>query len=190
MLAEFNKSQIHRHIEPMLTAALATGVTPFLDLILSSPHALLEDVAETLRQAYRWLREGCEIGMYPYVIPFSGAAFAKDPSLAPHTHYAQRHVAGTGISWQQAAKILPMDPVVTDVILRLERSFEAMLAPLEKEVAHLPSRVRSLLWILCSLPIMAERGHFIADESEVRAELYARLPTLRQEAARFAAATA
>ncbi|MFL6602668.1 MAG: B12-binding domain-containing radical SAM protein [Steroidobacteraceae bacterium] len=190
VLGEFNKAQIHRHIEPMLTAALATGVTPFLDLILSSPHAQLEDVAETLRQAYRWLREGCEIGMYPYVIPFSGAAFAQDPSLAPYTHYIRRQVAGTGISWEQPAKILPMDPVVTDVILRMERSFEAMLAPLEKEVAHLPSRVRSLLWILCSLPLMAERGHFIAAESEVRAELYARLPTLRREAARFAAAIA
>ncbi len=190
VLGEFNKAQIHRHIEPMLTTALATGVTPFLDLIMSSPYAKLDDVAETLRQAYRWLREGCEIGMYPYVIPFSGAAFAKDPALLPYTHYAKRHIAGTGISWQQPAKILPMDPVVTDVILRMERSFEALLAPLEKEVAHLPSRVRSLLWILCSLPIMAERGQFIADESEVRAELYARLPTLRHEAARFAAATA
>jgi radical SAM superfamily enzyme YgiQ (UPF0313 family) len=186
VLAEFNKAQIHRHIEPMLTAALATGVTPFLDLILSSPHAQLEDVAETLRQAYRWLREGCEIGMYPYVIPFSGAAFAKDPGLAPYTHHVRRQVAGTGISWEQPAKILPMDPVVTDVILRMERSFEAMLAPLEKEVAHLPSRVRSLLWILCSLPLMAERGYFIADESEVRAELSARLPTLRQGASRAA----
>jgi radical SAM superfamily enzyme YgiQ (UPF0313 family) len=190
VLGEFNKAQIHRHIEPMLTAALATGVTPFLDLILSSPHAQLEDVAETLQQAYRWLREGCEIGMYPYVIPFSGAAFAKDPSLAPYTHHVRRQVAGTGISWEQPAKILPMDPLVKDVILRMERSFEEMLAPLEKEVAHLPSRVRSLLWILCSLPIMAERGYFIATESEVRAELYARLPTLRQEAARFAAAIA
>src|SRR6266404_3826716 len=124
VLAEFNKAQIHRHIEPMLTAALAAGITPFLDLILSSPHAGLEDVAETLRQAYRWLREGCEIGMYPYVIPFSGAAFAKDPALAPYTHHVRRQVAGTGISWQQPAKILPMDPVVTEVILRMERSFE------------------------------------------------------------------
>jgi hypothetical protein len=174
----------------MLMAALATGVTPFLDLILSSPHAQMEDVAETLRQAYRWLREGCEIGMYPYVIPFSGAAFAKDPKLAPYTHYTERQIAGTNISWQQPSKILPMDPVVTDVILRMERNFEAMLAPLEKEVAHLPSRVRSLLWILSSLPLMAERGHFIAHENEVRAELYARLPTLRNEAARFAAAMA
>ncbi|MGA9025368.1 MAG: radical SAM protein [Steroidobacteraceae bacterium] len=190
VLAEFNKAQIHRHIEPMLTAALATGVTPFLDMILSSPRASLEDVAETLRGAHHWLREGCEIGMYPYVIPFSGAQFSRDPTLAPYTHHARRQIAGTSISWDQPSKILPVDPVVADVILRMEKSFEAMLAPLEQQVAHLPSRLRSLLWILSSLPIMAERGHHIADESEVRAELYARLPALRPEAARLGAAIA
>jgi hypothetical protein len=37
---------------------------------------------------------------------------------------------------------------------------------------------------------MAELGEYIAPEDEVRAELHARLPTLRQEAAQFAAATA
>jgi radical SAM superfamily enzyme YgiQ (UPF0313 family) len=187
VLAEFNKAQIERHIEPMLAAALANGITPFLDLILSSPHAQLEDIALTLREAYRWLREGCEIGMYPYVIPFSGAAFAKDPALAPYTHHARREVAGTGITWEQPAKILPIDPVTTEVILRMERRFEAALGLLEEQVAHLPSRVRSLLWILCSVPIMEEYGYHIADESEVRAELNARLPAVRREAASVAA---
>lgn len=190
VLGEFNKAQIHRHIEPMLSSALATGVTPFLDLILSSPNSALEDVAETLREAYQWLRQGCEIGMYPYIIPFSGSAFAQDPNLLPHTHYAQRHIAGTSIAWRQPVKILPRDPVVTDVILRMESSFEAMLAPLERQVAHLPSRVRSLLWILSSLPIMAARGHYIADEFEVRCELAARLPAVRPAAVSGAAVLA
>jgi radical SAM superfamily enzyme YgiQ (UPF0313 family) len=190
VLGEFNKAHIHRHIEPMLSTALATGVTPFLDLILSSPHAALEDVGQTLREAYRWLREGCEIGMYPYVIPFSGAALAQDPTLLPHTHYAHQRVAGTDIAWQQPVKILPIDPGVTEAILLMERSFEAMLDPLEQQVAHLPSRLRSLLWILSSLPIMAARGQYIADESEVRAELYARLPALRPAAAPMATAIA
>ena len=85
-------------------------MTPFLDLILSSPHASLEDVAQTLREAYRWLRQGCEIGMYPYVIPFSGAALARIRALLPHTHYARQRVAGTDISWDQPVKILPIDP--------------------------------------------------------------------------------
>jgi len=190
VLAEFNKAQIHRHIEPMLSAALAAGITPFLDLILSSPRATLEDVAETLRGAYHWLRQGCEIGMYPYIIPFSGAAFSRDPDLLTHTHYAHRHVAGTAVSWEQPVKILPMDRGVCDAILRIERAFLAMLGQYEDRAAHLPSRVRSLLWILSSLSIMAELGQHIADENEVLAELYARLPAVRVGAAQVAVAGA
>lgn len=183
VLTEFNKAQIHRHIEPMLSAALATGVTPFLDIILSSPHSTLDDVVQTLRGTYRWLRQGCEIGMYPYVIPFSGAAFARNPNLLPHTRYLHRQIAGTNIAWDQPAKILPVDPVVRDVILRIEHSFETVLASLEKRVAHLPSRVRSLLWILSAMPILGEFGYFIADEGEIHAELSARLPVFQPEAA-------
>jgi radical SAM superfamily enzyme YgiQ (UPF0313 family) len=190
VLTEFNKAQIYRHIEPMLSAALATGVTPFLDIILSSPRASLDDVLQTLRGAYRWLRQGCEIGMYPYIIPFSGAAFARDPSLLPHTRYLRRQVAGTNIAWDQAAKILPIDPVVKDVILRMELRFETTLAAFERHAAHLPSRVRSLLWILSAMPILAEFGEFIADESEIREELAARLPALPAAAARAVEATA
>jgi hypothetical protein len=96
-------------------------------------------------------------------------------------------VLGTDIAWDQAAKILPVDPEVREVILRMERGFETALESLEKEVAHLPSRVRSLLWILSAIPILAEFGHSIADESEVRAELLARLPALKPEAALSAA---
>lgn len=190
VLAQFNKAQIHRHIEPMLSAALAAGITPFLDLILSSPRAELTDVVETLQGAYHWLRRGCEIGMYPYIIPFSGAAFARDPSLKAHTQYLRREVAGTSVAWDQPAKILPIDPVVRDVILRIEKGFEVSLAALEKDVAHLPSRVRSLLWILSAIPILSEYGHCVADESEVRADLYSRLPAFQQEKTQVAAATA
>src|SRR6202163_577442 len=41
ILREFNKAQIHSHIEPTLAAALELGITPFLDIILSSPRATL-----------------------------------------------------------------------------------------------------------------------------------------------------
>ena len=190
VLAEFNKAQIHRHIEPMLTAALAAGITPFLDLILSSPHARLQDVAETLREAYHWLRRGCEIGMYPYVIPFSGAALAQDPKLLPYTVSARRRVAGTNVEWDQPCKILPIDPTVSAVILEIERDFEAMLATLEGHTTHLPSRVRSLVWILCSLPVMGRHGILIAEHAEVLAELHARLPQTRRAPARRAVANA
>ncbi|MBV8783003.1 MAG: B12-binding domain-containing radical SAM protein [Gammaproteobacteria bacterium] len=188
VLAEFNKAAIHRHIEPVLTEALALGITPFLDLILSSPGASLADVALTLREAYRWLLAGCEIGMYPYVIPFSGARFAADPRLLPHTQYAERRVRGTEVRWQQAAKILPLDREVAELVLRLEQDFERTLQAVEGHARHLPSRLRSLLWILCAAPLLAERGHHIADPREVRAQVFARLPRLAPEAALAASA--
>ena len=168
----------------MLSAALATGVTPFLDLILSSPRAALEDVAETLREAYRWLRQGCEIGMYPYVIPFSGAAFARDPSLLPRTRTTpisvSRERTSRGNSRRRFCRSIPSSRTR---YCASKAASKRCSATLEEHVAHLPSRVRSLLWILSALPIMAEHGQSIADESEVRAELYARLPAVRPEAA-------
>ena len=177
-LAEFNKAQIHRHIEPALSAALDLGITPFLDLILSSPRSSLQDLGETLREAYRWLLRGCEIGIYPYVIPFSGAAFARDSSLAPYTTHARRHVAGTDVAWDQPAKILPIDAQVREAVLRIEANFESRIAALELTVSHLPSRVRSLVWILSSLAVMADYGISIGDANEVERELDARLPRL------------
>ncbi len=183
VLVEFNKAPIHRHIAPNLTAALDLGITPFLDLILTSPRSSLQDLAITLREAYRWLLQGCEIGMYPYVIPFSGAGLARDPHLLAHTIYAQRRIAGTNIEWEQPAKILPIDPTVRAAILRIEQDFDRLLTKLERHAAHLPSRVRSLLWILCSIPALAEHGIRIADEGQLRMELYARLPQLRRATA-------
>lgn len=190
VLREFNKAQIHRHIAPMLSAALDLGVTPFLDLILSSPRCSLADVGETLREAFRWLRKGCEIGMYPYVIPFSGAALARDPTLRPHTEHAHRRIRGTDIEWDQPAKILPIDPLVHDVILEIERDFDAALTELQQRMAHLPSRVRSLVWIKAAAPVLAQHGVDIAAEDEIRAELEARLPQIRRATAERAVATA
>jgi radical SAM superfamily enzyme YgiQ (UPF0313 family) len=190
VLREFNKSRIHEHIEPTLTTATGLGITPFLDLILSSPRASLADVAETLRQAYRWLSHGCEVGMYPYVIPFSGAPMAADPALQPFTVYERREIAGTAVAWDQPTKILPMDPLVRETILRIERDFEAFLMQTQGDAAHLPSRLRSLIWILCSLRPMAERGLPIADEEAVRSELAARLPRTNPPDAELGVATA
>jgi radical SAM superfamily enzyme YgiQ (UPF0313 family) len=176
MLGEFNKAQIHAHIEPTLAAARALGITPFLDIILTSPRASVGDLATTLRQAWRWLGEGCEVGIYPYVIPFSGAAMAQDPALAPHTVYEHRQVRGTTVSWEQPVKVLPMDALVRELILTIEREYDSLLGQAERHAAHLPSRVRSLLWILASLEPLAAAGEAIAAQAEVRAALGLRLP--------------
>ena len=178
VLGEFNKAQVYSHIEPTLSSALELGVTPFLDLILSSPRASLTDVATTLRQAWRWLQQGCEVGIYPYVIPFSGAAMASDPALKPFTVYERRRIRGTRISWAQPAKIPPLDPLVRETVLAIERNYEARLAELQRHLAHLPSRTRSLLWILASLEPMAAHGFPVADARQVQAAVLSKLPDL------------
>jgi radical SAM superfamily enzyme YgiQ (UPF0313 family) len=190
VLREFNKAHIYPHIASMLRAALDAGITPFLDLILTSPRCQLSDLAETLRGAHRWLEAGCEIGMYPYVVPFSGAAFARDTSLAPHTSYVRHRVAGTSIEWEQASKILPLDAATRSAILRIEHDFEVALEELQQQGVHLPSRVRSVVWLLSALPIMAECGQPIGETRRLRDLLTAWLPRKQRPAALAAVANA
>ncbi len=181
VLVEFGKGRIYPFIEPVLASALELGITPFLDLILTSPHSRVADLAQTIRGGFRWTVAGCEAGMYPYVIPFSGAPLSSDTSLAPHTVYARREVAGTAIAWNQAAKILPIDPVLRDAILRIEASFEEALGSLESDVSHVPSRVRSLLWIASAVPVLEALGEPMPRLEAVLGELERRLPVRASE---------
>jgi radical SAM superfamily enzyme YgiQ (UPF0313 family) len=181
ILAEFNKAQIYPHIEPALSSALEFGITPFLDIILSSPRARLADVAGTLRDCWYWLQRGCEVGIYPYVIPFSGAALANDPALQPFTVSERRRVRGTRMAWDQPAKILPIDAEVRETVLAIERGYEQRLAQLQQCGAHLPSRTRSLLWIQSALQPLAVRGMPLANADQVQDALSARLPACPPE---------
>lgn len=178
VLAEFNKGRIYEHIVPVLGNALRLGITPFLDMILTSPRCSLGDLAESIREGYRWISAGCEVGMYPYVIPFSGAAMSTDTALIPQTVFATQNVRGTAIQWQQPAKILPFDAVVREAILEIEVSFQRSLETLERDAAHLPSRVRSLLWIVSAVPVLADRGESTPSLDEAINTLLSHLPGL------------
>jgi len=178
VLKEFNKARIHPRIETALSTALSLGITPFLDMIMTSPRCGMQDLAENIRQAYRWVLAGCEVGMYPYVIPFSGAVMSSDPELKPHTLYTRQQVEGTSVAWDQPSKIPPVDPETRRAILEIEATFESRLDRLQAQVAHLPSRVRSLLWVVCSIPVLSEAGERMPDLKECLDQLLARLPGL------------
>jgi radical SAM superfamily enzyme YgiQ (UPF0313 family) len=158
ILEEFNKGQIYRHIDGVLSTAVAEGLTPFLDLILCSPRAGLADVAETIRQAYRWVVRGCEVGIYPYVVPFTGSKMSNDPELAPFVSSTLQSIGGTDISWQQPSHILPIDPETRGGLEEIVASFEKSFAKLRKSFPHVPSRVRSLLWIAAAIPVLRRAG--------------------------------
>ena len=178
VLEEFHKGRIFTFIEPVLRTALSLGITPFLDLILTSPRGRLADLAETIRSVYRWIRAGCEVGVYPYVIPFSGSAMAADPALRASTVYATRSIAGTSLRWDQPAKILPQDRQAREAILAIERVWQEMLPLAGTEGAHLPSRVRSLLWTACAVPELGKRGFDMPPLADVIRALTRWLPEL------------
>ena len=178
ILKEFNKAQILPFVEPVLGTALRLGITPFLDMILTSPRCAVTDLAENIRQASDWISAGCEVGMYPYVIPFSGAAMAADLTLRPSTVCKRQHVAGTNVSWDQPAKILPLDPTVREVILAIEADFEAWMKRLTPLASHLPSRVRSQLWVACAIPILERAGQVMPPRAAAVERLLTHLPGL------------
>ena len=182
ILKEFNKDRIFKHIDPMLQQALDFGITPFLDIILTSPRCTLQDLAETVRHAYKWLLAGCEMGMYPYVIPFSGAAMANDPTLKQHTSYVKHRIEGTEIEWQQPSKILPIDPLVREAILAIEAEFDLWREYLESRVAHLPSRLRSLVWVICAASVLQDAGEESPERADVLEQLLIRLPDIDDSA--------
>ncbi len=179
VLKEFNKRQIHRHIEPMLSRALRLGITPFLDLILTSPRSTLPDLTQNVSQAMQWIAAGCEVGIYPYVIPFSGSAIGRDPQLQAQTIYETRTVPGTRLSWRQAVKVLPADSQTRDAILQIEEQFEQAQRRLAGTVAHVPSRTRAILWLAAAHAVLADLGETVPDPTP----LLARLPPRGSQAA-------
>ncbi len=178
ILQEFNKARIAPYVRPHLTAALELGITPFLDLILTSPRCTLASLAETIRGAYEWLLAGCEVGMYPYVIPFSGAAMAADPTLEEYIVYAKYQIEGTDRELRQAAMMLPVETDVRAAILEMECEYLEWLRFLDAEVAHLPSRVRSLVWIVSAARVLPVYGEATPSRAEVLEQLLRRLPGL------------
>jgi hypothetical protein len=175
VLHEFNKSQIYPHIQPMLRAALDVGLRPFLDLIMCSPRSGVADIAETVRKAYCWVMAGCEIGLYPYVVPFSGAQMASDPKLHPHVVTARRQIAGTAITWEQPVHIMPLDAAARGVMASIVASYESRLAKVTDGGRHLPSRARSLLWIATAIPWLVSAGECMPDAQAVEAKLLTEL---------------
>jgi radical SAM superfamily enzyme YgiQ (UPF0313 family) len=184
VLIEFNKAKIIPHIEPNLTEALRLGITPFLDLILTSPRSEMADLAQTINRASYWLEAGCEMGMYPWVIPFSGAAMANDSQLLAHTEFTRQHVRGTDISWRQPARILPLDPDLRRTILAASAHFDAWISQLQQITTHIPSRIRSFVWIMCLAPLLEEAGYESPSAESTFQALLQRLPKLSSRATR------
>ncbi len=148
------------------------------------PNGTLNRPLLTLRSAFGWLAKGCEMGMYPYVIPFSGSAMARDEALKPFTVYNRQRIQGTEIEWDQPTKILPVDPVVRDAVEAIEIHMNQWLDFLHPRLPHVPSRLRSMLWTLSAAPVLRPMGLDVPSQEEVLGQLLPRLPHVDDRIAR------
>ena len=163
MLLELEKEHIWESIAPNLQAALKLGITPFLDLLLTTPQCSMKDVAFNVTTAFKWLQHGCEARLSPYIV---------NP---------------TSIELDEPEKILPIEPSVHRAVLEIERTFVECLTMVEAEVARLPSRVRSVLWIACAIPVLTARGEAVPGLNTAVRAFVSRLPVPAARASKLAA---
>lgn len=159
VLKEFNKSIIYNAIEPVINNTIKAGITPFLNIILSSPESTMDDIVVTLQKVFEYQRKGCETSIYPYVIPFTGAELsgkaAHDSSMVKEV----AHIPGEEGSFTRPTKILPKDDLARDFIEELETMVkrEAKMVMDELEVTHMPSRMKGLITTYTAAKIMEKR---------------------------------
>jgi len=169
VLHEFGKEEIHPFIEPTIRATLARGITPFLDVILASPNSHLSDVVLTVGKCLEYLRLGCEISIYPKVIPFAGSALAADPGLQDLIVSERREIARTDRFLERNVSIEPRRPDVRRFLEEVGETYRARLrARLAGRDARMPSRERSVLYIRSALDIYPELFGEAAEESWVQ----------------------
>lgn len=160
VLKEFNKERIFDSIEPATSNAIHAGITPFLNIILSSPGSDMEDILTTLSKVYEYQSNKCEVSIYPYVIPFAGSEMAGRSDLEDCKVYEKVQIPYTRVSFKRPVKILPKDFFARSFIEELEvlTKAESMDMMRDLGIKHLPSRMRALITVYTASKILKRRG--------------------------------
>jgi radical SAM superfamily enzyme YgiQ (UPF0313 family) len=153
ILREYGKELIFSRLDEVLEATLRSGIKVFLDIILTSPESTLPDVALTLNKCVSYLRKGCEISIYPTIIPFAGSEIMHRPSLKGLITYENVRIPRTDKIIPVGRSIEPADPELRSFLLRVEKSFNSLISDFRESFAlrRFTSRFRGLLYILAVL---------------------------------------
>jgi len=141
VLREFNKPQRPRHIHDAVDALLKAEITPYVNLILSSPDSKVDDLLITLRESIKLLRKGASVAASVYTLAFPGAEMTAGADEDRLVTYEEFPIEGTDLNIRMTDKILPRDTLLRAV---LERS-EMILADLDREFFSGEGAFRSML---------------------------------------------
>jgi hypothetical protein len=153
VLKEYGKQGIYRFIDGTLHDTLGSGITPFLDIILASPESTLADVMLTLNRCLEYLLKGCEIAIYPTVIPFCGAEIFSDPRVQDLIVYEKAEIPRTAVSLVRGTAIQPRSPEVQHFLATVTAAYNQHLDQLcaTYGTTRFPSRLRSMIYILSAM---------------------------------------
>jgi hypothetical protein len=163
VLKEFNKKQTLPEIHDAITALLEVGVTPYVNLILSSPDSTVDDLITTVSEALRYLDKGASIALSLYTLAFPGSDWMHELMNTGLITYKKHPIIGTSNHITLADKILPNDPLLKEVLGRSEDEFNQMIKhPLPNK-----TRIRSYVGcvaLYCILKVLKEME--IIEENE------------------------
>lgn len=141
VLQEFNKPQKPKQIHEAIDSLLKNDITPYVNLILSSPDSTAQDLVTTLMESIKLLRKGASVAASVYTLAFPGAEMTGPSEEEGLVTYQDFPIESTGTSIRMTDKILPRDPLLRGV---LERS-EAIQKELDREFFSGEGAFRSLL---------------------------------------------
>jgi radical SAM superfamily enzyme YgiQ (UPF0313 family) len=124
ILDEFNKNCTVAEIEQGLEDNFAVDISPFANIILTSPRCTLEDVWVTVKRCVQLVAQGAEVGMNPYCMAFPGANILRDSGVAELVSEKAVVVEGTDIRFKKTDKIIPADERVQQLLELMEQGVD------------------------------------------------------------------
>ncbi len=168
VLLEFGKEHIYDRIDGVIEETKSLGIKPFLDIILSSPNSTFEDVIYTMNKSITHALNGCEVSIYPVVIPLAGSRIVSMPEIMDLIQYQYVNIPKTKFGLWRGTGILPKDEKARKFLEWLKKGFEKYTQYFVQEhgVNYFPSRVRSLIYGMAAADICPDLVNYQKEEVE------------------------
>ena len=123
MLKEFNKKIDSETMKKAIELTLDAGISPFLNLILTSKNSQINDIFTTVDLSIKYMRKGARAYISDYLIPLPGSEICKNVNKK-NILYEDLEIPFTNRKLRRATKIIPKDPAVRKMMKRFENEYE------------------------------------------------------------------
>lgn len=107
ILEEYQKGITVNQINRALEWTYQARMTPFINIILSSPECSLSDIQLTVDKCIEHISKGAEVGITLYLMPFVGASIFRKPGLLIQTEKVR--IPRTDFSFDKKIRVSPFD---------------------------------------------------------------------------------